>query len=116
MRPIHIITPVKNSIESTYQTIKAILSSNISRPYTYTIYNDFSTEENTALLERYSKELGFELVNLADITTNPSPNYLLVLQRCQQRALEADADILIVESDVVVRPDTIQSLADGADR
>lgn len=116
MRPIHIITPVKNSIESTYQTIKAILSSNISRPYTYTIYNDFSTEENTALLERYSKELGFELVNLADITTNPSPNYLLVLQRCQQRAFEANADILIVESDVVVRPDTIQSLADGADR
>jgi hypothetical protein len=116
MRPIHIITPVKNSIESTIQTIKAILSSNISRPYTYTIYNDFSTEENTALLERYSKELGFELVNLADITTNPSPNYLLVLQRCQQRALEANADILIVESDVVVRPDTIQSLADGADR
>ena len=109
MRPIHIITPVKNSIESTIQTIKAILSSNISRPYTYTIYNDFSTEENTALLERYSKELGFELVNLADITTNPSPNYLLVLQRCQQRALEADADILIVESDVVVRPDTIMS-------
>ena len=116
MRPIHIITPVKNSIESTYQTVKAILSSNISRPYTYTIYNDFSTEENTALLERYSKELGFELVNLADITTNPSPNYLLVLQRCQQRALEANADILIVESDVVVRPDTIQSLANGADR
>ena len=71
MRPLHIITPVKNSIESTIQTVKAILASEITRPYTYTIYNDFSTEENTALLEKYSKELGFELVNLADITSHP---------------------------------------------
>lgn len=114
MRPLHIITPVKNSIESTIQTVKAILSSQITRPYTYTIYNDFSTPENTALLEQYSKELGFELVNLSDITTHPSPNYLLVLQRCQSLALQADADLLIVESDVEVRPDTLQALADGA--
>lgn len=114
MRPLHIITPVKDSIESTLQTVKAILASHITRPYTYTIYNDFSTPENTALLERYSKELGFELVNLVDITTHPSPNYLLVLQRCQRLALEAEADLLIVESDVVVRPETLQGLADGA--
>lgn len=113
MRPIHIITPVKNSIESTLETIKAILASEITRPYIYTIYNDFSTDENTALLEQYSAELGFELVNLKDITDHPSPNYLLVLQRCQKRALEAGADLLIVESDVVVRPDTLQGLADG---
>lgn len=116
MRPLHIITPVKDSIESTIQTVKAILASQIARPYTYTIYNDFSTPENTAQLERYSKELGFELVNLADITTTPSPNYLLVLQRCQALALEVGADLLIVESDVVVRPDTLQKLSDGADR
>ena len=116
MRPLHIITPVKDSIDSTIQTVKAILASQIARPYTYTIYNDFSTPENTALLEQYSKELGFELVNLADITTTPSPNYLLVLQRCQALALEAGADLLIVESDVVVRPDTLQKLSDGADR
>lgn len=116
MRPLHIITPVKDSIESTLQTVKAILASNITRPYTYTIYNDFSTPENTALLERYSKELGFELVNLSDITTHPSPNYLLVLQRCQQLAIEADADLLIVESDVVVSPDTLQGLVDGTER
>ena len=116
MRPLHIITPVKDSIESTIQTVKAILASQIARPYTYTIYNDFSTPENTAQLERYSKELGFELVNLSDITTHPSPNYLLVLQRCQALALEAGADLLIVDSDVVVRPDTLQKLSDGADR
>ena len=116
MRPLHIITPVKDSIDSTIQTVKAILASDITRPYKYTIYNDFSTPENTAQLERYSKELGFELVNLSDITTHPSPNYLLVLQRCQALALEAGADLLIVESDVVVRPDTLQKLSDGAER
>lgn len=114
MRPLHIITPVKDSIESTLQTIKAVLASQTTRPYTYTIYNDFSTTENTALLEKYSEEMGFELVNLSDITTHPSPNYLLVLQRCQQLALDAGADLLIVESDVIMAPDTVQRLSEGA--
>ena len=114
MNPLHIITPVKDSIESTIETVRAILASNIAVPYIYTIYNDFSTAENTALLERYSAELGFELVNLSDITDHPSPNYLLVLQRCQERALAAGADLVIVESDVVVAPDTLQRLAEGA--
>lgn len=114
MNPLHIITPVKDSIESTIETVRAILASNIAVPYIYTIYNDFSTAENTALLERYSAELGFELVNLSDITDHPSPNYLLVLQRCQERALAAGADLVIVESDVVVASDTLQRLAEGA--
>ena len=59
--------------------------------------------------------MGFELVNLSDLTTHPSPNYLLVLQMCQQRALEADAHLLIVESDVIVRPNTLQGLYEGAE-
>ena len=52
MKRLHIITPVKDSIESTLDTIKAIISSDIKVPFTYTIYNDFSTEENTLLLEK----------------------------------------------------------------
>lgn len=115
MKALHIITPVKDSIDSTLETVKAILSSEILVPYTYTIYNDFSSDEGTRRLEEASRELGFELVNLSDLTTHPSPNYLLVLQICQQKALEADAHLLIVESDVVVRPDTLQSLYDGAE-
>ena len=67
------------------------------------MYNDFSTEENTKRLEEASKELNFRLVNLSDITTHPSPNYLLVLQRSQQEAIADDAGLLIVESDVVVK-------------
>lgn len=114
MKALHIITPVKDSIDSTIQTVKAVLSSKLSVPFIYTIYNDFSSEENTRRLEEASRELGFELVNLSDVTTHPSPNYLLVLQMCQRRALEADAHLLIVESDVVVSPETLQGLYDGA--
>ena len=114
MKNLHIITPVKDSIDSTIQTIRAVLASQIDVPYIYTIYNDFSSAENTELLEKYSKELGFELVNLADITDHPSPNYLLVLQMAQKRAVESQASLLIVESDVIVESDTIQKLVDGA--
>ncbi len=114
MKSLDIVTPVKDSIESTLQTIKSILGSKIEVPYTYTVYNDFSTPENTAILEKYSKEWGFELVNISDLTDHPSPNYLLVLQRSRRIAIEQEAGFLLVESDVVVAENTLQSLFDGA--
>ncbi len=114
MKCIHIVTPVKDSIDSTLETARAILESDIKVPYTYTIYNDFSTEENTRQLEEASRELGFRLVNLSDLTDHPSPNYLLVLQKTQQEAIEAEAGLLLVESDVTVKKDTLQGLFDGA--
>lgn len=115
MRPLHIITPVKDSIELTLETAEAILSSEIRTPYRYTIYNDFSSKENTATLQEFVSSRGGEmsLINLSEITSHPSPNYLLVLQMSQQRALEEGADLLIIESDVVVRPNTIQALVDS---
>lgn len=114
MKQLHIITPVKDSIDLTLETAKAILNSKFTVPYKYTIYNDYSTSENTALLEKASKEMGFELVNLSDLTDHPSPNYLLVLQTAQQRAIEDEAGLLIVESDVIVKGNTLQDLFDGA--
>ena len=114
MKCIHIITPVKDSIDSTLDTVRAIMSSDIKVPFTYTIYNDFSTPENTLRLEEASKEYGFQLVNLSDLTDHPSPNYLLVLQKTQREAIEAEAGLLIVESDVTVQPNTLQALFDGA--
>lgn len=114
MKCIHVITPVKDSIDSTLDTVRAIMSSDIKVPFTYTIYNDFSTPENTIRLEEASKEYGFQLVNLSDLTDHPSPNYLLVLQKTQQEAIEAEAGLLIVESDVTVQPNTLQALFDGA--
>ena len=114
MKSLHIITPVKDSIDFTLETVKAVLASRTNVPFTYTIYNDFSTAENTARLEAASKELGFRLVNLSDLTDHPSPNYLLVLQVAQREALAEDAGLLIVESDVVVKENTLQGLFDGA--
>lgn len=114
MDKLHIITPVKDSIDLTLRTAKAVLGSKITVPYTYTIYNDFSTPENTARLEAASKEMGFRLVNLSDITNTPSPNYLLVLRRTRLEAIADNAGLLIVESDVEVKPDTLQGLYDGA--
>ena len=64
MKSLHIITPVKDSIDLTLETAKAVLESHITVPFTYTIYNDFSTEENTLRLEQQAKVMGFNLVNL----------------------------------------------------
>ena len=114
MKGINIITPVKDSIEYTLETIRAILESDIKASFTYTVYNDFSSEENTRILEEASKNMGFELVNLAGITTSPSPNYLLVLQIAQQRAIDEERGLLIIESDVVVAKNTIEELYAGA--
>lgn len=114
MKQLDIITPVKDSIDLTLETVEAVLSSVWTVPHRYFVYNDFSTPENTARLEEASRRLGFELVNLADLTDHPSPNYLLILQEAQRRALASDAGLLIVESDVVVKPHTLQSLFDGA--
>lgn len=114
MQALHIITPVKDSIDNTLETMRAIVSSSLQVPYRYTIYNDFSTPDNTARLHREAATLGVEVVDLADLTTHPSPNYLLVLRHCQKLAIEANAGLLIVESDVVVQPDTLQRLYDEA--
>lgn len=111
---LHIITPVKDSIASTLETARAVLASRLSEPHTYTLYNDFSTPENAQRLEAAAREMGFRLVNLSDLTDHPSPNYLLVLRRERERCLAEGASLLIVESDVVVGPDTLQSLADEA--
>lgn len=114
MNSLHIITSVKDSIDSTLKTIQAVLSSRLEPPHTFTVYNDFSTPENTARLEQAARELGFKLVNLSDLTSHPSPNYLLVLQLERRACLEEDAALLIVESDVIVKPDTLQGLWDSA--
>ena len=114
MKCLHIITPVKDSIDSTLETVKAIMESDILVPFTYTVYNDFSTEENTHRLEEAARQWNFRLVNLSDLTDHPSPNYLLVLQTAQKEAIEADAGLLIVESDVIVKKNTLQSLYNGA--
>jgi hypothetical protein len=103
-----VITPVKDSLETTKETIHSILKSNGN--FHYCIYNDFSSEETTAELKLMSKEYQFELVNLSDVTNTPSPNYRLVLQMAQKKALSLGLPLIIVESDVEVKPNTLTEL------
>jgi len=110
MSKLHIITPVKDSLSTTLRTIESIMNSSIPLEFEYTVYNDFSSGETTAELELAAVKFGFTLVHLKDITLSPSPNYLLVLQMAQKKALEDNADLLIIESDVIVQTDTIQRM------
>lgn len=110
MSELHIITPVKNSIPTTLETIRTVTEAMQNTGAHYTIYNDFSTDEATAELKTASEKYGFELFNLADITNHPSPNYLLVLQLAQQKAKAQNAHLLIIESDVEVSANTVHKL------
>ena len=103
-----IITPVKDSLKTTTETIHSILNSEGS--FQYCIFNDFSTEETTTELKRLSSLYHFELINLSEVTNTPSPNYRLVLQMAQLKALELQLPLIIVESDVEVKADTLIGL------
>jgi len=110
MDKINIITPVKDSLDTTLQTIQNIMQSETTVGFEYTIYNDFSTEQTTEVLQFESDKQGFTLVNLQEITTHPSPNYLLVLQTAQKKAIADGNHLLIIESDVIVKKDTIEKM------
>ena len=112
MHHLHIITPVKDSLDTTLKTIECISKVEKSFSSNYTIYNDFSSEETTESLTGSAPKFDFEIINLKDVTSHPSPNYLLVLQMAQKKALSDGAHLLIIESDVLVQRDTIQKLYD----
>lgn len=114
MNKIHIITPVKDSLDTTLRTIESVMNSDTTVDFSYTIYNDFSSDDTTEKLKLASNKFGFILVNLNEITSHPSPNYLLVLQTAQQKAIAENAQLLIIESDVIIEKDTIQKMNDFA--
>jgi len=74
------------------------------------VYNDFSDKETKQILEDNKSKYGFELIHLEDITNNPSPNYKLVLQDAQIKALQNDVPFIIVESDVKISVDTFEKI------
>ena len=111
MSKLLIITPVKDSIELTELTIRSVMNASYGDEREYVVYDDFSTPENALILDSLANELGFRLIHLCDILDSPSPNYRFVLQHAQARALETESHLVIVESDVVVNPDTFTLLA-----
>lgn len=103
-----IITPVKDSLHTTIRTINAI--SEVKGEFKYLVFNDFSQQKTKEFLEKAKLELNFELIHLEDLTNNPSPNYKLVLEIAQKKALENKCPLIIVESDVIIKPNTLSGL------
>ncbi len=105
-----IVTPVKNSLDTTIKTIEAV--SQYRSIHEYLVFNDNSDTETTQWLEENSIQLGYTLLQAQEITPEDSPNQraLLIelLTRCRGR------DILIVESDVIINQNTITGLQDAA--
>jgi hypothetical protein len=105
---ILVITPVKNGLENTLQTISSVLSSDIALKYI--IYDDFSDPEVSDRLKNESKNKGFDYIHLSELTSTPSPNYLYVLKDARQKAIESGVPLIVVESDVEVKKDTFSKL------
>ena len=55
---------------------------------------------------------GINVVHISELTDHPSPNYRLVLQLAQEQALADDKHLVIVESDVIVHPNTFERMVD----
>lgn len=103
---LHIIMPVKDSIEMTEKAIRAVVSSG----HTLCVYDDYSLPENAKQLEEIATETGIQIIRIADLTDHPSPNYRLVLQKAQQDALAQGKHLVIVESDVIVQAGTLDRM------
>ena len=103
---VHIIMPVKDSLLTAEQAIRAIISSG----YTLTVYDDNSSPEGAMQLNALQAELGFELIHLSERTDHPSPNYRWILIDAQQQCIEKGQHLLIVESDVIITKSTISEL------
>ena len=105
-----VVTPVKDAVESTLETIRAVKGNRMA--VQHIVYNDFSTPETKTALEQQKGVFGYRLIHLEDVTNHPSPNYRLVLQDAQKQALQADLPLIIVESDVIIKPDTFERMLD----
>ena len=103
-----VITPVKDSLKTTIQTIQSVFESD--GHFEYVIYDDFSQEETSLFLKENTARFNYNLITLSDLTTNPSPNYKMVLQLASEKAAHMNVPLIIIESDVIIRNDTIEKL------
>ena len=79
MNKLLVITPVKNSIDLTEKTIRAVMDSMDKQQMKYVVYDDFSDSETAQRLDALAYELSFEVVHLSDVIDSPSPNYRYIL-------------------------------------
>ena len=65
-----VITPVKDSLNTTIETIQSVKNS--KGDFLYCIYNDYSTDETTEKLSEIKEQYKFDLINLSEITNTPT--------------------------------------------
>ena len=104
-----VIMPVKDSLRTTEESIRAILASG----YSLRVYDDYSRPENATRLDQLSTELGIKVIHLSEHICHPSPNYRWILIEAQREAIQNNQPLVIVESDVIVRPNTIKRMMDA---
>jgi hypothetical protein len=109
-----VITPVKDSLETSRKTIEAISKAN--GKFQYIIFNDYSALVTRDFLEKAQSEFNYSLIHLEEITKTPSPNYKLILQTARLKALSENKPLLIIESDVIIQQTTIEELLDLSTR
>lgn len=102
----HIIMPVKDSMQTAEEAIRAIVASG----HSLTVYDDNSTQETAERLDALSQELGIRVIHIGQLIDTPSPNYRWVLCQAQKECIAEDKHLVIVESDVIVKKDTIDRL------
>ena len=103
---LHIIMPVKDSIAIADRAIQAIVESG----YTLCVYDDNSLPENAQRLDEIASKMKIQVVHVSTLTDHPSPNYRLVLQLAEQEALATNRHLVIVESDVIIKADTLNRM------
>jgi hypothetical protein len=105
---LHIIMPVKDSLEMAERAIRAIVDSG----HTLCVYDDNSLKDNAKRLDELAIETNIRIIHLSDLTDHPSPNYRLVLQLAQKQALTENKHLVIVESDVMIQPETLNRMVE----
>lgn len=113
MKNLLIITPVKDSVAIAIEAITRVCES--KKDSHYRVYNDYSLPESRTVLE-HGSIIGYELINIEEFVDTPSPNYRFTLIDAQKAAIEFNAHLLIVESDVLVQPKTIDRLMELAEK
>ena len=108
-----LITPVKDSLRTTRETIISLRTSNRDIPYF--IFDDFSSKETRRWLDGHAEQYGYKVIGLEKHTKKSSPNYRTTLILAREMALENASHLAIVESDVFAGNETIFGLTQLAD-
>lgn len=113
MKKSILIIPVKDSLNTLHETVRSIIpeTDNLG----YYIFDDLSTSETRQWLDQNATKYGYQVIGLEKYTTKKSPNYRTILLMAREKALNKNAHIVIIESDVIVNPETINGLNRMAD-